>query len=212
MNPKVEDFLNNVKNWKAELEQLRMIILSCGLNEDFKWRVPCYTNNGKNILLIQGFKNYCAIAFFKGALLKDTKKLLYQQTENVQSSRLIRFTKMKDIIALELDIRNYIFEAIEIESAGLKVESASTKDLQFPEELYLKFSNDKKFEQAFLKLSPGRQRAYNLFFTAGKQSDTRVRRIEQMTERIMKGKGMHDCICGLSKRMPTCDGSHKLLK
>ena len=212
MNPKVDAFLTDASAWIAEMQCLRNIVNDCALNEDFKWGVPCYTYNSSNVLLIHAFKNYCAILFMKGALLNDPNKILVQQTENTQASRQIRFTSVKEILSLEADIKAYIYEAIEVEKAGLKVEFKQSKDLTFVEELQNKLDADALFNEAFMALTPGRQRGYNMFFSDSKQSATRISRIEKSTARILKGKGLNDCVCGLSKKMPSCDGSHKSLK
>ena len=212
MNKKVDQYLNSLKNWQDELTRLRALILDCGLTEDFKWMHPCYSNNGKNIVLIHEFKEYCAILFHKGALLKDPKNILVQQTENTQSARQIRFTNVAEIEELETIIREYVFEAIEIEKAGLKVKMKKTSDFEFPKELKQKFKENPKLEKAFNNLIPGRQKGYLLHFSKPKQGNTRISRIEKSTERILNGKGINDCVCGLSKRMPNCDGSHKQLE
>lgn len=212
MNPKVDEFLNRANKWQEELSLLRATILDCGLTEELKWKVPCYTFQKSNIVLIHGFKEYCAIAFFKGALLKDSEGLLIQQTENVQSGRQIRFTSVNQIQEMIPTIKAYIFEAIEVEKAGLSVELKKTSDYPIVEELQKKMDQDAAFKKAFEALTPGRQRGYHLFFSAAKQSKTREDRIENSLNRIFKGKGLTDCICGLSKKMPSCDGSHKSLK
>lgn len=209
MNPKVDEFLANVKNWQKELSLLRSIILECNLTEDFKWMHPCYTYNKSNIVLIHGFKDYCAILFYKGALLNDADKILIQQTENVQSGRQIRFTNAQEIIDLKATIKAYIFEAIETEKAGLKVPAKKTKDFNVPVELTDKFKANLKFKTAFEALTPGRQRGYLLHFSGAKQAQTREARIEKNMKRIIDGYGLNDCTCGLSKRKPNCDGSHK---
>jgi uncharacterized protein YdeI (YjbR/CyaY-like superfamily) len=218
-HPKVDDYFSKLKNWNEEMELLRTIVLECGLNETLKWGEPCYTfltgengNKEANILLIHGFKGYCALLFMKGALLQDAKGLLVQQTENVQSGRQIRFTNVREIVKLKQTLKAYIFEAIEVEKAGLKVEFAKSTNLEFPVELQNKLTADTAFKTAFEALTPGRQRAYNLFFSAAKQPKTRESRIEESVQRIMNGKGLNDCTCGLSRRMPNCDGSHKLLQ
>lgn len=211
-HPKVEAFISELKKWKEEMSLLRALILACGLEETYKWKVPCYTFGKSNIVLIHGFKDYCAIAFFKGVLLKDEQGVLIQQTENVQSARQIRFENIQQIKDLEATIKAYIFEAIEVEKAGLKVEMKSVTDFEIPEELILQLQADKAFSEAFEKLTPGRKKAYYLFFNGAKQAATRLSRIEKNKERILKGYGLNDCVCGLSKRMPNCDGSHKVLK
>jgi uncharacterized protein YdeI (YjbR/CyaY-like superfamily) len=208
MNPKVDSFISNSKNWNAELEMLRKIILDCNLFEDIKWGVPCYTYQNSNIIIIQGFKAYCGLSFFKGALLNDANQLLVKPGENTQSGRLIRFTNTKDIIALEPVLKAYIFEAIELEKKGMKVDFVKENTHVITEELQNKLNNNPEFKKAFESLTPGRQRAYNLFFSAAKQSKTREVRIEKYTQQILNGKGINDCTCGLSKKMPYCDGSH----
>jgi uncharacterized protein YdeI (YjbR/CyaY-like superfamily) len=210
-NPQVEDFLSKTKRWTEELIQLRRIILSCGLEEDFKWRNPCYTFQGNNIIILGEFKEYCAFSFFKGALLGDPEHLLQKPGENSQSTRLIKFTNVAEILRLEPILNAYIFEALEVEKAGLKVALKSNSELDFAVELLEKMEQDVAFKTAFEALTPGRQRAYNMFFTAAKQSETRLARIGKYEQRILSGKGINDCVCGLSKKMPGCDGSHKYL-
>ena len=212
MDIKVGIFLEKATKWRQELEQLRAIILDCGLTEEWKWRVPCYTFEGSNIVLINSFKGYCAVGFFKGVLLKDVEGILYQQTENSQSARLIRFSNLQEITESESVLRSYIQEAIEIEKAGLKVEFKKNTELVFLEELQQKLEEIPAFKKAFYGLTPGRQRAYDLYFSAPKQSQTRQSRIEKYTQQILDGKGINDCTCGLSKKFPNCDGSHKELK
>lgn len=212
MNPKVDIYINNDSKWQTELEQLRMIILDCGLNEDFKWGVPCYTLKNSNVILLGSFKEYCVISFVKGALLADTNKVLIQQTENSQSVRIIRFTNVAEIKEMKATLKAYIFEAIEVENAGLKVEYKKNTELEFPEELQKVLSENQDFKNAFEALTPGRQRAYNMFFSEPKQAATRATRIEKYFQRILDGKGINDCTCGLTKKKPNCDGSHKQLK
>ncbi|SFZ93731.1 Uncharacterized conserved protein YdeI, YjbR/CyaY-like superfamily, DUF1801 family [Flaviramulus basaltis] len=211
MNPKVDAFLNNLVEWQKELELLRAIILECGLEEAYKWMHPCYTFQKKNIVLIHGFKTYCALLFYKGALLKDENNILIQQTENVQSGRQIRFTNIKEIEKLKSVIKTYIFEAIEAEKAGLKVEMKKTSEFHLPDELELKFKENPNFKDAFNSLTPGRQRGYLLYFSKAKASKTRTSRIENYEKRIFDGKGLNDCVCGLSQKKPNCDGSHKYI-
>lgn len=192
MNPKVDVFLSKQKTWALEMEKLRTIILDCGLNEDFKWYKPCYTLNENNVVLIHGFKNYCALLFFKGALLKDPKGILVQQTENVQAARQIRFNSIQQIKAMQGDVKAYIQQAIAIEKAGLKVELKKNSELTFPEEFVAKFADVPELKSAFDALTPGRQKAYQLFFTAPKQTKTRQARIEKAIPNILKGKGLND--------------------
>lgn len=211
MNSSVDGYYNNAKKWKVELNKLRTIVLDCQLVEELKWKHPCYTFNNSNIVIIHAFKEYCAIGFFKGVLLKDANGILIQQTENSQSSRQIRFTSIKEVEELQNTIQSYIYEAIEIEEAGLKVELKKSTDLIFPEELLNIFEANPLLKAAFFSLTPGRQRAYNLYFTAPKQSKTRVARVENYIQQILNGKGISDCTCGLSKKLPYCDGSHKFI-
>ena len=209
MNPKVDTFLSNLTQWQDELAQLREIVLDCGLTEELKWGVPCYTYKDANVIIIHGFKNYCAIMFFKGVLLADTHKILFQQTKNVQETRQARFTSVKDIVKLEAILKAYIFEAIEVEKAGLKVPLKKTEDFEMPEELQNKFKENATLKKAFETLTPGRQRGYLLHFSGSQNAKTREARIEKYIPRILTGKGFNDCVCGLSKKMPNCDGSHK---
>lgn len=212
MTHKVDTYLANLTKWQKELTRLRQIIVDCGLTEEFKWMHPCYTYKNKNIVLIHEFKNYCAILFHKGVLLNDQKNILVQQTENTQSARQIRFTDILEIEKLESVIKDYIFEAVEVEKAGLKVKKKKTSDYDVPDELIQKFKENPDFKNAFKNLTEGRQRGYLLHFSKPKQSKTRIAKIEANIEKIFKGKGYNDCVCGLSKRMPNCDGSHKQLE
>ncbi len=186
---KVERYIDKAKKWKEETVMLREICLECGLQEDFKWMHPCYTYQGKNIVLIHGFKEYCALLFHKGALLKDTEKILVQQTKNVQSARQIRFTDKKQITDLKEVIKAYVFEAIEVEKAGLEVKMKKTSEYEMPEELEKAFENNLEFKTAFYDLTPGRQRGYLLYFSEAKQSKTRTSRIEKAKPKIFDGKG-----------------------
>lgn len=191
-NPKVDEFLSKAKKWKEEFEKLRTIILDCELTEDFKWMHPCYTYNNKNVVLIHGFKEYCALLFHKGALLQDTDGILIQQTENVQAARQVRFTNVQEINELENILKAYIHEAIEVEKAGLKVEVNKNIELNIPEELQNKFDEIPALKTAFEALTPGRQRAYTLYFSQAKQSKTRESRVEKYVQKILDGKGLKD--------------------
>ncbi|AOS66676.1 hypothetical protein CJZ71_15060 [Bacillus subtilis] len=191
-NPKVDEFLSKAKKWKEEFEKLRTIILDCELTEDFKWMHPCYTYNNKNVVLIHGFKEYCALLFHKGALLQDAHGILIQQTENVQAARQIRFTTVQEINELENILKAYIHEAIEVEKAGLKVDVNKNIELNIPEELQNKFDEIPALKIAFEALTPGRQRAYTLYFSQAKQSKTRESRVEKYVQKILDGKGLKD--------------------
>ena len=192
MNPKVDVYLSKAKKWQVELKKLRMIILDCPLAEELKWGVPCYTFHKSNIVLIHVFKEYCALLFFKGALLKDTHGVLIQQTENVQAARQIRFTNVREIVELEPVLKAYIYEAIEVEKAGLKVSFKKTKEFIISEEFQNKLDRIPALKTAFEALTPGRQRAYILHFSAPKQSKTRASRIEKCMPQILNGKGLND--------------------
>ncbi|MFE0563771.1 YdeI family protein [Priestia megaterium] len=192
MNPKVDEFLTKAKKWKEEYETLRKIVLDCELTEDFKWMNPCYTFEKKNIVLIHGFKEYCALLFPKGALLQDSHGILIQQTENVQGARQIRFTNMQEIVEKEAMLKAYIYEAIEVEKAGLKVKAKKPEELIIPDELQHKFDEIPALKDAFTTLTPGRQRAYILYFSAAKQSKTRESRVKKCIPNILNGKGLND--------------------
>jgi len=192
MNPKVDVFLSKAKKWQEEFEKLRMIILDCQLTEELKWGVPCYTFQKKNIVLIHGFKEYCALLFIKGALLNDANGILIKQTENTQAARQIRFTNVREIVEMEPILKAYIYEAIEVEKAGLKVNFTKNTELIFPEEFQNKLDENPALKTAFDALTPGRQRAYNLYFSAPKQSKTRESRVEKCMQQILNGKGLND--------------------
>jgi uncharacterized protein YdeI (YjbR/CyaY-like superfamily) len=211
-NPQVDAFIENAKKWSAEMALLRELVLECGLTEEYKWRQPCYALNGKNVLFVSAFKDSCVLAFLKGSLLADPSTILAHAGENTQGMRMIRFTNCEQIKALQKEIKQYIFEAIEIEKAGLKVPKSDVSAPTYPVELKEVFERDLAFQSAFEKLTPGRKRAYILHFSSAKQVETRFSRIDKYRTRILNGKGIDDCICGLSKRMPSCDGSHKFLK
>ena len=191
MNPKA-DFYFNTGKWQKEIQQLRKIVLDCDLNEELKWGCPCYTFEGKNIVLIHVFKEYCALLFFKGALLNDPEKILIQQTENVQSARQIRFTNLKEILKMTTVIKSYIYKAVEVEEAGLKVPLKKTKDFAIPEEFQKKLDEMPSLKIAFEALTPGRQRGYIFYFKQPKQSKTRETRVEKYIEKIFAGKGLDD--------------------
>ncbi len=211
MNPKVDAFISNAKKWQTEIIQLRTLLLECGLTEEFKWRNPCYTFQGNNVVLIGSFAAFCTLSFFKGTLLQDSNAVMSKPGENSQSMRFFKFHNLEEIIKQQSIIKAYIYEAIEIEKAGLKVILKSNSDLELVEELQVALNKNPTLKTAFEALTPGRQRGYNLYFSASKQSKTRETRIEKYTQRILDGKGINDCICGLSKKMPNCDGSHKYI-
>lgn len=190
MNDKVDFYFNNAKNWNKEIEKLRKIILDCGLIEELKWGCPCYMYEGRNIVLIHTFKEYCAVLFFKGALLNDPEDVLIQQTENVQAPRQIRYTAIKEI--KERTLKAYIYEAIEVEKAGLKVQLKKTKEYTVPQEFQEKLDKKPALKKAFEDLTPGRQRAYLLYFSQAKQAKTREARIEKYMPQILQGKGLDD--------------------
>lgn len=191
MNPKVDGFLRKTKQWQEELKELRRIILDCHLNEEVKWRHPCYTLGGKNVVLIHGFKEYCAILFVKGALLKDAKGLLVAPG-SMQSGRQIRFTTLREITQMEPTLKAYIREAIEAEKSGLKVKLKKTSDYKVPEEFKQKLDENPPLKAAFAALTPGRQRGYLFYFSGAKQSKTREARVEKYMPQILKGKGLDD--------------------
>ncbi len=192
MNPTVDFFFDKASKWQKEYKQLRALVLDCGLTEELKWGVPCYTFQGSNVVLIHGFKEYCALLFHKGALLNDSETILIQQTENVQAARQIRFTSIQEIVKLEPVLKAYIFEAIEVEKAGLKVELKKTKEYAIPDEFRDKLDSDPALKHAFYSLTPGRQRAYLLHFAAAKQAKTREARVEKLIPQILSGKGLND--------------------
>jgi uncharacterized protein YdeI (YjbR/CyaY-like superfamily) len=192
LNPKVDAFLNRENKWRDEFVKLREIILDCNLTEELKWGVPCYTYDNKNIVLMHGFKEYCAILFHKGVLLKDSIQILIIQSENVQSARQVRFTNVQQIAKLELILKSYIEEAIEVEKSGLKVEFKKTEEFNLPEEFQEFLNEMPDLKTAFEALTPGRQRAYMLYFSSPKQSKTRVARIEKSIQHIIEGKGLNN--------------------
>ncbi|MBY6036939.1 YdeI/OmpD-associated family protein [Fictibacillus nanhaiensis] len=209
INPKVDEFLSKADKWREEFEKLRHIVLDCELTEEFKWMHPCYTFEKKNIVLIHGFKEYCALLFHKGALLQDTHGILIQQTENVQAARQIRFTNVQEIVKMETVLKAYINEAVEVEKSGLEVKVKKTTELKVPEEFQNKCDEMPDLKTAFEALTPGRQKGYIRYFSEPKQSKTRDSRVEKYVQQILNGKGLNDCTCGQSQKPPNCDGSHK---
>jgi uncharacterized protein YdeI (YjbR/CyaY-like superfamily) len=212
MNPAADKYFFDAPQWQEELKHLRKIALGSNLKETIKWGVPCYVFVESNIILLGSFKAFCSISFFKGSLMQDPNGILTKPGENSQSVRMLKFTHLDQIRELEPVIRAYVFEAIEIEKAGLKPAIDKSVELEFPDELLQILDQDAAFKAAFTALTPGRQRGYNLFFTAAKQPATRITRIEKYRQQILDGKGINDCTCGLSKKMPSCDGSHKMLR
>lgn len=192
MNPKVDFFFTKADKWQEEFEKLRTIILDCGLTEELKWGQPCYMFEKRNIVLIHGFKTYCAVLFFKGALLKDTKGVLVQQTENVQAARQMRFANAREIVKMKPVLKAYIYEAIEAEEAGIKVPLKKTEEFAMPEEFQKKLVKSAALKKAFYALTPGRQRGYLLYFSQAKQSQTRESRIDKYVPQILDGKGLND--------------------
>ena len=192
MNPKVDWFFSKETKWQEAYSELRMLILDCGLTEELKWGCPCYTVGNSNIVLIHGFKDYCALLIMQGALLKDKKKILVQQTENVQSARQIRFKNVEEILKNKSTIKSYIKEAIAFEKAGLKVELKKTTEYKIPEEFQAVLDDMLELKKAFQALTPGRQRGYLLYFSAPKQTKTKEARIEKYLQHILDGKGLND--------------------
>jgi uncharacterized protein YdeI (YjbR/CyaY-like superfamily) len=191
-NPKVDQFLEDAEKWRDELESLRSIVLDCGLDEELKWGVPCYTFEKNNVALLGTFKDNCVLSFFKGALLKDESEILSKPGENTQSGRVIRFTDVREIARVKPLIKEYIYEAVEIEKAGLKVDFKKTEEFEMPEELQNKLNAIPNLKNAFEALTPGRQRAYILYFAQPKQAKTREARITKCVGRILAGKGLND--------------------
>jgi uncharacterized protein YdeI (YjbR/CyaY-like superfamily) len=192
MNPKVDWFFSKASKWKEEYSELRMLVLACGLTEELKWGCPCYTLKKSNIVLIHGFKDCCALLFMKGALLKDAKNILVQQTANVQAARQIRFTSDKEIVKMKATIKAYIKEAIAAENAGLKVDMKKTTQFNMPNEFETVLNDMPELKTAFYNLTPGRQRGYLLHFSSAKQTKTREQRVEKYLQKILDGKGLED--------------------
>lgn len=192
MNPRVDFYFNKAEKWQEEIEQLRSVVLDCGLTEELKWGCPCYTFRESNIVLIHVFKEYCALLFFKGALLSDTHQILIQQTENVQAARQVRFTHMDEITEQRNILKAYIYEAVEIEKAGLKVNLKKTEEFTVAREFQHKLDTIPALKTAFEALTPGRQKAYLLHFSQPKQASTREARVEKWMPQILNGKGLND--------------------
>jgi uncharacterized protein YdeI (YjbR/CyaY-like superfamily) len=192
MNPTVDAVIRRKKQWRAEFEMLRRILLACGLTEELKWGQPCYALDGKNVALIHGFKEYCAVLFHKGVLLKDPLGVLVQQTKNVQMARQIRFTSVQEVKRLEKTLKAYLHEAMECERAGTPVTLKKTEDFERPEEFESELLGDSALKEAFASLTPGRQRAYLLYFSQPKQSKTRAARVQKCIPRILEGFGLDD--------------------
>lgn len=209
MNKSVDIYIEKLNNWQAELNALRHLVLDCQLTETFKWKQPCYTYQNSNVVTLISFKDFCTLSFFKGALLKDSHNILEKPGPNSQSARYVKFTNTQQIEEKSAILKQYVYEAIEVEKAGLKVEFKKPSDMEFPTELIDAFKTSPELKTAFYNLTPGRQKGYLLHISGAKQSNTKVTRIKNATPRILIGKGIHDCICGKSKRMPRCDGSHK---
>jgi uncharacterized protein YdeI (YjbR/CyaY-like superfamily) len=212
MEKSVDDYLQKAKQWKEEMTQLRTILLSCNLDESIKWGQPCYSVNNKNLVIIAPFKAHCDLGFFNGATLKDEKGILVKAGVNTQSSRQMRFVNVQEITKLKSVIKSYVKEAIENEKQGIKYTSTENIEPIIVEELEAIFKKNAPLKKAFAALTPGRQRAYLIHFSGAKQAATRVTRIEKNIDAILAGRGINDCTCGLSKKMPYCDGSHKYAK
>ena len=212
MNTDVDAFIANSEQWKNETKLLRQILLQCDLEEGYKWKTPCYMYRGKNVALIGLLKESCTLSFIKGGLLADMEGILQKPGDHSQHVRIVRFTSKEQIIAMTAILKSYLFEAIELEKQGTKPVADGSAILEPNDELITVFDEHPDFKVAFMNLTPGRQRAYHIFFSGAKQSNTRTARIKKYIPRIMEGFGFNDCVCGLSKRMPGCDGSHKELK
>jgi uncharacterized protein YdeI (YjbR/CyaY-like superfamily) len=191
-NPEVDAYLNKVQQWQDELRELRRIVLECQLTEELKWRQPCYTFQKANVVIIQGFKDYCALMFFKGALLQDTDGILIKPGRNTQAGRQVRFTNVREIVEMEAILKAYIQAAVDVERAGLQVKLKKTSDFEIPEEFQAKLDEVPGLKTAFEGLTPGRQRGYLHYFSSAKQSKTRASRVERHMQRILDGKGLND--------------------
>ena len=211
MKQDLEQFFEQLKFGKDILLLLRKTLLSTSLTEEYKWKQPCYTLNGKNVIILAGLKDHVIISFFKGALLNNENEILQKAGENSQAARVIRLYTLEEAKSHLTFVKASIKAAIEIEEKGVKVEKDESAEIEIPIELQEMFKKDAAYKKAFFKLTPGRQRAYLIFFTGAKQSETRYSRIEKFRKRILDGYGFNDCVCGLSKRKPSCDGSHKVI-
>jgi uncharacterized protein YdeI (YjbR/CyaY-like superfamily) len=211
MNSAIDDLLNKAPKWQTEMQALRKILLDCGLNEAIKFGKPCYIYQGSNIVILYGLKDCCAIGFMKGALLQGSDQILLMPGPNSQAGRWAKFTDLQQILERKATLQAYIYEAIAIEKAGLKITFKKPSEFVFPEELQNTLAQNISLKIAFEALTPGRQRGYLLYFSAAKNAATRTSRIEKYTQRILSGKGINDCTCGLSQKMPSCDGSHKYI-
>jgi uncharacterized protein YdeI (YjbR/CyaY-like superfamily) len=211
MNPNVTQYIANAKLWKEELLAIRKILLETELVEDYKWSTPCYTHNNKNIVIIAPFKTYFALSFFNATAINDSANVLIKAGANTQSGRQLRFKDCKEILDKKAIIKKYIKEAISIQDTNIVDTTKPAAPVVEVEELSTIFKSDVAFKKAFESLTPGRQRGYLIYFSGAKQAETRLTRIEKYRDRILAGIGITDCTCGLSKRMPSCDGSHKLL-
>jgi uncharacterized protein YdeI (YjbR/CyaY-like superfamily) len=211
MKQDLEQFFEQLKFGKEILLLLRKTLLSTSLTEEYKWKQPCYTLNGKNVIILGGLKDHVIISFFKGALLSNENAILQKAGENSQAARIIRLYTLVEAKSHLTFIKASIKAAIEIEKKGVKVEKDESAEIEIPIELVEVFKKDTDYKKAYFKLTPGRQRAYLIFFTGAKQSETRYSRIEKFRTRILDGYGFNDCVCGLSKRKPSCDGSHKVI-
>lgn len=192
MNPKVDFYFSDARQWQKELAQLRVLLLDCGLTEELKWGKPCYSYEGSNIVVIQGFKAYCAILFFKGVLLNDPEGILVKTGENTRVGRQIRFNNVKEITGRKAILKAYVYEAIEVEKAGLKVDKAAQQAPAVAKEFQQRLAKNRTLKAAFEALTPGRQRAYHIYFAAPKQPETRQSRMEKWIPQILRGKGMND--------------------
>lgn len=212
MNADLDNYFEELKIRKEELNRLRSIVLASDLKEELKWNAPCYTFQNMNVCIIFNFKNSFGVSFFKGSFIQDSYEILEKPGDNTQNVRMIKLSDTKDLNKKEKAISNYINQAIELEKIGVKIVKTPEAKFESIEELEIVFAKNPKLKTAYESLTPGRQRAYHLFFSAAKHSETRFSRINKFTDQILAGKGITDCTCGLSKKMPQCDGSHKILK